>query len=191
MNNQSILTPREKYERNYKGARSNLLMMLLFTAVNIVLCLFKSSSYFVFSAQIPYTMVYDSMWTYGMMPAEAYWDTYGLDKADLIFPPQSMFYVMVAIAVVIVALYLLCYIFSGKKVGWMTFALVLFVLDCVGMGLLYAFYYVFDASMILDLLFHVLVLYYLILGVIAGHKLRKMPEQLPAEPVADTDADAE
>jgi hypothetical protein len=59
-------------------------------------------------------------------------------------------------------------------------AAVVFAVDCVGLIAL-NLYLGFDSSDILDYLFHIYVMYYLISGSIAAHKLAKMP---PEEPVS-------
>ena len=76
------------------------------------------------------------------------------------------------VAAVLTLLYLLAWLCSKKQwVGWLIFALVFFVLDTVGMLLSI----VIATDMIIDILFHAWVIYYLILGIHAHFKLKKLP----------------
>ena len=45
---------REYQENLYRGSRYNLLVVLIFTVINLVMLLVGSGSYFLFSASIPY-----------------------------------------------------------------------------------------------------------------------------------------
>lgn len=181
MNSQNALSKRDLYLKKYNSGRSNLLTMILFTIVNVALCLFKSTSYFLFSAQVPYFLVYEGMWWAGRMPDESYIEAFGATKEEVAFLPTTAFYVMVAFAVSIILLYVLCWVFSKKSPGWLTAALVLFVLDTVVLVLVSLFYYIFDASMIIDFAFHALVIGYLISGINAARKLKKLPEAEPTD----------
>lgn len=142
-----------KYARTYKIARQNLLLLLVFTAINLVLLVANSDIMFLFSAITPYFIA-----------------QFGIELAEYI--PASMGICFV-IALAILAVYLLCYLFSKKSFGWIIAALVLFSIDSVmllglmllGLGSLG----VFD---LINLAFHGWVLYYLISGVNAGAKLK-------------------
>ncbi len=81
----------------------------------------------------------------------------------------------IVIAVFILAIYLVCWIFSKKHYGWMIAALVLFIIDTAIMGVTYVF--AGDTSGILDAVIHIWVLYYLIIGVKYGIKLKKLPAE--------------
>lgn len=148
MQNKTVtLTPRETAEQKYKSARSNLLLMLAFTLVNIVLAFVKSDTMFLFSATVPY------------MTAVA-----GAYSEDSIFLG-----IWVCITVIIMVLYFLCWLLSKRHYGWMVGALVLFVIDTLVMAGVYLTAQ--DFSGILDVVFHVWILYYLIIGVKNGRKL--------------------
>lgn len=180
-NQQQTLTKRQQYERKFATGRSNLLLVIFFTLINTVLCLTKSATYFLFSAYVPYTLTYEAMWWGGKMSAEDYYNMFGVtkDEMQLLFYPQSVFNIMVALAAIIIIAYLLCWIFSKKRPGWLIFALALFAIDTIVMVLMSLFYYVFDTGMILDWVFHVWVLVYLFSGIIAARKLRKLPKEEP------------
>jgi len=146
----------------------NLLIVVIFTIINIVLLVTNADSYFLFSAFIPYFLVTWGMIMCGRFPADFYTD--GLE--DIEFLDSSFFIVMLVIAIAIVLLYLLAWIMSSKnRVGWLTFALVLFGIDTVGMLLIGGI----ALESVIDILFHGWVIYYLISGIIAHNKLKKLP----------------
>ena len=70
--------------------------------------------------------------------------------------------------------YLLCWIFSKNKPGWMVAALVFFAFDCLALVMIYDL-----VSVIIDILFHAWVMFYLITGVKHGFALKKLPEDEP------------
>ena len=166
---------RQQLERQYASARMNLLWVVLFTAINIVLLVSNSYTYFLFSAFIPYAIVDYGMIVCGKYPA----DFYG-DLGQYQFLDSTVLVVLIAVAAVICVLYLLCWIFSKKRrVAWLIIGLVFFALDTVFMllgGI--------SADRILDIVFHGWVIISLTGGIIAHSKLKKLPEEEPA-PVAE------
>ena len=83
---------RETYESRYKSARANILFVIGFTVLNIVLLLFQSDSYFLFSACIPYLAVDLGMILCGIYPETFYVD----DFADANLLASSAFSVFPA-----------------------------------------------------------------------------------------------
>ena len=166
---------RQQMERRYASARMNLLWVVLFTAINIVLLVSNSYTYFLFSAFIPYAIVDYGMIVCGKYPA----DFYG-DLSQYQFFDTTVLVVLIAVAAVICVLYLLCWIFSKKRrVAWLIVGLVFFALDTVFMllgGI--------SADRILDIVFHGWVIISLTGGIIAHSKLKKLPAEEPA-PVAE------
>ena len=156
---QPKLQGRALAEQEYKNARTNLLLMLILTVVNIALYLVGADVMMLFSATVPY---YAAAFAFEL-------------GAPLVLPLMS-------VALISLAAYLLCWIFSKKHYGWMIAALVLFVLDSLALAVLYLS--VSDASGIMDAIIHVWVLWYLIKGVKYGHQLKTLPpaEELPDEP---------
>lgn len=153
---------RNQIETRYATARSNLLMMIILTAINIVLLFTDSSAMLLFSATVPYYVT-----IIGMLS--------GI---------QNVLIISVCIAIGILLLYLLCWIFSKKYYGWMIVALVLFIIDSICLAIIYLT--VQDFSGILDAIIHALVLYYLIVGVKFGAKLKNMPEEIQQDNVQET-----
>ena len=170
MNTQKTMSNRQNLENRFKTARSNLLLVVLFTVINIILLVTQSNTYFLFSAYIPYAAVTIGMMLCGMFPAEYY----GEDLSGVEFFGPAVFAIFAGIALVIVALYLLSWFLSKKnKMGWLIFALVIFVIDTLGMFAIEGF--VLDS--IVDILFHVWVIVSLSMGISACAKLKKLPEE--------------
>lgn len=137
----------------YLQARGNLLMMLCFTAVNLLLLLFNAGVMFLFSATVPYLAL-----LFGMA-----------DDTGMMMIPGAI------LAVVLVAVYLLCWMFSKNNSRWLLAGLVLFAIDtgCLVLFCILAK----DFTGIPDVLFHALVLYYLFSGVRAAKKLESLPPE--------------
>lgn len=157
---QNNMSHREVQEQKYKAARANLLMAIIFTILNIVMYMVGSETMLLFSISIPYFVVVLSS----------------------LFGIQSLLAAGCVVAFVIVAAYFVCWLMSKKHYGWLIGALVLFGVDILAMVGLYVL--AGEISGILDVVFHCWVLYYLILGVSAGSKLKTMPVEVPVAPVA-------
>lgn len=167
------VAPRALYQQKFTSARYNLLLVIGMTLINILMLFLGGSSYFLFSATIPYSLsVFGGLYT-GKLPEEYYTDM----PADFEFLPGSFFAVMLGIAIAILAVYLCCFLFSKKfKTGWMIAAAAMFVVDTLYMLYLYGI----ALDSLVDILLHAWVLYYLISGVVYGLKLKKLPEDEPA-----------
>ncbi len=146
-------TPREIALKQITSARSNLLLMLGFTLLNIILLFVEADYMLLFSATIPYAFIGAGVWEN--------------DTDILIFG--------VIVAVVMMGLYLLCWFMSKKKPMWLIPALILFIIDTG--YLIWIYVAAGDASGILDAVFHVWVLYYLVIGTVNAFKLKKFPQE--------------
>lgn len=176
-NTNQAISQRQMLSQKYQGARSNLLLVLAFTLINIVLLFAKANTYFLFSAFVPYQMVVEGMYYCGKLPEEAYAGYYH----QMDFLNDSFLYTMVAIAAIILVVYLLCWIFSKKyKSGWLIAALVFFLLDTLALVLMT---YTDIANNIVDYVFHGWVIYSLISGISANAKLKALPEEEIPAPV--------
>lgn len=154
-------------EATYTTCRSNLLLAAAITLLNVVLALVGSNTYFLFSASVPYYVA-----AFGRL----FFDEYGF-FADVIIGG--------VIAVVLTGLYFVFWVMTKRHRKWMIGAAVYFALDCLGLILL-TLDLGFEFRDIIDYLFHVYVMYYLVTGSIAALKLAKMP---PEDPIA-VEADA-
>ncbi len=163
MNPQGTL--REQLEQKYKMARANLALMIVLSIVNIIMLVAGSTSMLLFSATVPYVAG-----IYAMTAVE-----YGLDANMIVFV------ICVAIAAISVLLYALCWWQSKKRSGFMIAALVLFILDTAFMA--YMYLSMLDVSGIIDIAIHAWVIYYLVIGVTSGAKLKKLPEEPPVETI--------
>ncbi len=177
------LSQRQALENKYASARGNLLLVVAFTVINIVLAVINSGTYFLFSACIPYALVLVGMVLCGMYSGEEFADVLlGMEYLD-----KSVFVIFLAIALVLLSLYLLSFIFSKKnRVGWLIFALVLFSLDTLVV-------FVFGGlamDNLIDIAFHVWVIVSLSIGIHSCGKLKKLnlaEAQAPAAPVMNFD----
>ncbi len=175
------LSPKEELENKYKSSLSNLLLVIAFTVINIVLLVTNSNTYFLFSAFLPYFAVDYGKYLCGMYPQEYY-------EGDEIFFDSSFFVAMIAVAAVMLLLYLISWIFAKKKkVGWLIFALVVFVADTVAMFVLTEI----GAESLVDIVFHGWVIVSLIMGVNAFNKMKKLPVEETAEQEQGVDENGE
>lgn len=170
------LSAREHLERRYQSARTDLMIVVVLTLVNLVALLFNIDYYFLFSASIPYWLVLMGKMLCGMMPDEYYTgDIEGFEPLD-----SSFFAVMLILALIGTALYFVSWLLSKKhRVGWLIFALVFFAIDTVVFLLV-----TFSVESLIDLIFHAWFIFGLARGIHAYAKLKRLPED---EPLCDTE----
>ncbi len=159
---------REELQKKVAGSRSNLLVVVIFTVLNIVLLLLDSGRYFLFSASGPYYAT-----AFGI----------GMDYGMLQMGYESKVFTIIALVLsaVVLGLLLLCWGMSKKKTGWLTAAFVIMVLDTlVLLGISLADPEIFTDN-ILDFVFHAWVLVSLGSGMSAGKKLKSLPAERSAE----------
>ena len=99
--------------RRTTGARNNLLLVVAFTAVNLLMPLLGVDRQFLFSASFPTTFSWLG------------------DFAATELGMSALRVGAILIALGCVGLYLLCWLMANKWRGFMTAALVLFGLDCL------------------------------------------------------------
>ncbi len=183
------ISERALLENKYNVSRHNLLLVVVFSVINLIMTLLDSGVYFLFSAFLPLLSVTFGMELCGKYSPEFYEEYYG-GYEELEFIGDGFFYATIAIAVIMIALYLVCWFMSkNQKSGWMIVSLVLFAIDTAVMLLWNGL----SVDMIIDIIFHALIIYYLIVGISTSAKLKKLPpeEQQPIEgefaPAAETD----
>lgn len=183
------ISERALLESKYNISRHNLLLVVVFSVINLIMTLLDSGVYFLFSAFLPLFSVSLGMELCGKYSPEYYNEVYG-EYETLEFSGDGFFYATIAIAVVMIALYLICWFMSkNQKSAWLIVALVLFAIDTAVMLLLSGI----SVDMIVDILFHAWVVYYLIIGITSASKLKKLSpeEQQPLEgefaPATETD----
>ncbi len=165
-------TPRQAEEMRYTTSRMNLLLVIAFTLLNVIRLLFGTADYFIFSASLPYVLTLFGLINTGRMPDEYY------EGAEFVPYSDIYLYIMAAISFAIIIFYAVCWLMSKKHLGWIIAALVAFLIDFAA----FFYFYGFDLTLFLDILFHAWVIYYLIVGIVSGCKLRNMP---PDEPIAE------
>ncbi|MBQ8541343.1 MAG: hypothetical protein IJ435_07705 [Clostridia bacterium] len=155
---------KNELQKKYEQSRGNLLLIIVFTIINIALLFSQSGTMFLFSITVPYWAV-----------AFAYY--------------LELTYLYI-VAGVVVALYLIFWFFSKKHYGWFIPALILFILDTIYLG--YVSIDMAESSNIIDILVHIWVLYYLGAGIYFGYKLKHLPaeETIAPEAAAETDPEA-
>ncbi len=159
----------------YKNARFSLLIVLVLSVVNIFVMF--ADTYFLFSAHISLLIA-----NVGLL---------------LKFETGDNVYLIVGIVISLITLlpYLLSWIFSKKRVGWLIVSLVLFIIDTVILAIEIPTYLQFgDVSIFIDLIAHIIVIYELYVGVQAGFAMKKeMVEATQAEVESSSpfDLDAE
>lgn len=144
-------------EQRFTKSRSNLLLVIAFTTLNVVLLLLNTDLSFLFSATFPIFFV----------------------GAGQVFAEQTgsngFLLIGTVIAFISIALYAVCYFLSKKRKVFILVALVLFILDTL--LLLWLSFLEFDAGSLIDIAFHAWILYYLIIGVAAWSRLKKLPPE--------------
>lgn len=154
MDNQEYIKV-SKEIRNYKIARMNIILAIALTLVNIFVYML-SETYFLFS-------VYTSVFFVAVgkeskkLAVQQGNDSYG----------AAILGVCIAIAIIVLVVYLVFWLLSKKHRWAMIVLLVLFSVDCL-MVLLN-----FSAYSIPDIVIHAFVIYYFILGVKAASNLQK------------------
>lgn len=164
-----VFSKRRIEEQKYASSRYDLLIIVIFSVVNMI-ALLTGGVYFLFSAHVPTILI-----AIGSAMVE--------EGAE-----NSVMIVCIVVAAILILPYLLCWLFSKKRPGWMIAALVLFSLDTA--VLLIDFLIYFDISLIFDIIIHGLAIWYLARGVKAGLALKNMPseeEELAAEEAAAGD----
>ena len=173
--NAAQVTPRDALQNKYNSARANLIFVVAFTLINIILLFTESSSYFLFSLFIPYMLVLLGASFTGNLP--------GVYVAPNEILPDTVFYIMAAIAAAFLAVFVVGWILSKKnKAGWLVAALVLACIDTAIFLLMGGL----SMDSLIDILFHIWVIVSLAGGISAHKKLKALP---PEEEIVDTTAE--
>lgn len=167
--NSNTSTKRATLENTYNKSLGQLLLIIFLSVVNIILLVWDSNTYFLFSAFIPFFLVDCGMYFTGSYPAEYYYDMEGVAFFD-----KSVLIATFVIAAVILLIYFLCWIFAKKKkVGWLIAATVLFGIDTLAMLAIQGF----SVDISLSILFHILVICWFVYGIATYYKMKKLPEE--------------
>ncbi len=167
MNNIGIDKNSRPYlNRKLATARNNLLIVVIFTIINLVLLLTESGRYFLVSASVPYDLTF----------LGAYMN---YEETGAIMGTYT--YTALFLSALILGLYVLCWALSKKRPVWYTVAAVLFGLDTLYLVVINMEYI---SDYIIDIVFHAWVLVELIQAVAAGKKLAALPPEEAEEEAA-------
>lgn len=155
-----------------KSGRHFLLIIVIFTIINLVILLWDQNTYLPFSASIPY---------HTALVVKAIENDYS--TGTWVNGPATMRALLFSFAVLTV--YFLCWLFSDKRRGWLIAALVLFIADTLAMFFIYYVFYHGHTSNFLALFFHIWAIVALIQAVRAKEKLEALPYP-EAEALAET-----
>lgn len=167
---------KNKYLSRWKGGSWAIFCVAAFSVVNILMFLFGSDSYVLFTAYIPYLLG-----VLGVAYLKGIWE-YPVSPALGAF--------LLSVTAVFVILYFVFWFFSKKKVGWLIAGTVFFAID-TAFVVLFALISGDFVSLLVDILFHILALVEMILGVTAAFKLKKLPEEAAAGEISSEQAAAE
>lgn len=168
---------KEMFARDLKISNSNVLAMIAFTLFNIILIIANADISFPFSAAVPMYLVLMFSELCGMRSEEFYEMNYGSDWKQLEFIDSGVFWVVVAIAVIMVAVYFALWYFSKKKKVFSIILMVLYAIDTLGLLGFCTVVYAFNGSALIDFVFHAWVFYYLILSLKAWDGMGYAPSE--------------
>ena len=156
--------------QRYLTARIVLMVMIVLSFINLILIIIGSRLQFTVSASFPFFAVRGGE----ILDANSYLNT------------QLGFILGCVASVIWIGLFVLCFVFSKKKLGFMIAAAALFAADCLFMIPNFVFYiWIFDGevtSSVIEVLFHIWILWSLIAGCLAGRKLKKKYGTLTPDP---------
>ncbi len=162
-------TLRETLERRYKNGLSSFLLIVSFTAVNLIMLLFDPDRYVLFSANIPYLLGDYAMYYSGRYPEKYYAGDTAME-----FFGTGFFAAFIAAAVACILFYYMCWFFARKgKDVWLVSGLVFFVIDTLVMLMVAGI----SLTMLPDIIFHIWILVSLWLGISAHLKLKALPAE--------------
>lgn len=155
MNKIDKIQDREKLQRQIKSAKASILVVAVFTIINTILIVTNADVIFTFSPHVP--QIITSVFV------------------ELAADEGARDYIWLGVAFGVFAglVYAGCWLGSRKYNAFITVTLVLFAVDSA--VLIFDVFSYFDASVLIDLGFHALVLYDLTVGVLACKKLKKLP----------------
>ena len=145
---------RKKAVQSFSSARSELLIVIILTVVNVAVATLGSNLEFLFTVTLPYA-------------------------AALILNQLGMTLLGIAAAAVILPIYLWCWHLSRRSHVWLAVAAVAYALD-TAFTVWFVVSFADPASGILPLGAHVIVTVLLFIGAVRGSKLAKYPD--PADP---------
>lgn len=145
-----------------KSGRHSLLLIIIFTIINLVMVLLDSGTYFLFSASVPYyvTLLFKALEN-------------GFSSGAWVNGPATIG--ALVFSFVVLTLYFLCWLLSDKHRGWLITALVLFIIDTIAMMVFCRLLYDDPLPNVVDLVFHMWAIVELFQAIRARKKLQQLP----------------
>ncbi len=162
-NMQSFMTKMNIDKNLYRLARSNLIFAIVLTAINLLLSIFGANLYLLFSIYVPMSFMSSGIILSGAASDEFYESYLELTGTEYPVIGELALYVAFFMALAVIGVYLLMWIFSKKKYGFMVAAAALFGIDTL-LLLLGGF------ENILDIVIHIIIIVSLIRGCVAGKR---------------------
>ena len=144
------------------AGRYSMMLVTILTAVNLLMVLLDADRYFLFSASVPYYLVFLGKGIENGF-SSGNWSVNG-----------TLTYTGLAIALVILVVYAACWLLSKKRTGWITAALVLFSMDTVVLAGIAFVLYDNPAAKLVDFLLHIWAIVEMAQAVRAGGKLKAL-----------------
>lgn len=163
----------QQLEQAAASARGTLLTILLLSVVNLVMLLLDTGRYFLFSTSIPYY----ATWFGKAM------DNGTMDGSGSVIGTFTL--VGLVISVVVLGFFLVAWLLSAKRPGWLTVAAVAFIVDTLALLGISFLLLENPAANFLDIVIHCIAIYQLIRGGIAGARVKAQ-----AAPVSGPELDA-
>ena len=158
---------KKDYEKRYQSARWDIMLLIALTVINLGVMLFGDNVRYVSSAAIPLSLVVLGKIMCGKMDNEFYVGKY----AGIEFLDDGFLIGMIAVAIVIIGIYVLLWFLSKNHVVPLIIAGALIVIDTISMPFIYT---TFTVDLIFDYAIHVLMVIMIAMGVHAGFKLKKI-----------------
>jgi len=156
----------KKYAVTFARSRSNLLLVVAFTTINLFLHLTGSDFFLLFSATLPSL-------------ALGFLDSWGPAGSGVIVAFAAVF------------LYCLFWALAKRNRVFILFALVFFTIDTiVFFYLLFVVIAQFEGMFLVEVAFHLWIMFYLVTGAIAWYKLRDVDAEAVAAAHKDATANA-
>ncbi len=147
--------------RRYRRARGGLIGMILLTVVNGIQAAVGSSTYYLFSSYISYIFA-----------------LYGWELSQTLGDQRYLIVGLVEAALVLIP-FLLCWIFSKKRRGWLIAAFVLFCIDTA--AVLVDAVTTLHMGYLLDLAFHIWLLVEMFVGIRSGKQALEEEKNPPQQ----------
>ena len=178
---------KEMYQRDLTMSRMNLLLSVIFTVVNLVTVMIGVTTSFFFSASIPHTLSlffaincgrFDASYYQSVLEAEygADWKTvYPNWESAFQFLDSSLFWVVFSFSVAIIIGLFLLWFFSKKHRVCSMITLSFYIVDTLFLVAFSFFVRAGGIELILQLLFHLWIVYYAVLSVRAWKGIDTAP----------------